>query len=142
MKLKTDFCIEISIQFRTRMMFEKFILIKIVFFEFFPWWCLVKEFSIFCKKHPKIVIFEPFYDIQKPSLLYFSIYTLFLKIIKKNLLIFYLNKHILIIIKNRVYIVVQNKKFKQTGFLKIVKRFKNKVLRAFLAKNGIFLEQE
>ena len=72
------------------MIFEKIILInKPYFSNFFP---DGQEIFHFLQKHSKIVIFEPFYDIQKPSLLYFLFYTiiysLILKIIKKNLLIY------------------------------------------------------
>ena len=49
MKLKTVFCIEISINFRARMMFEKVILIKIVFFDIFPDGVWSRNFPIFAK---------------------------------------------------------------------------------------------
>ena len=86
-KLKVFFCIEISIKFRVRNMFEKVIMIKIVFFEFSR---LVVKFSFFSKKRPNVDIFDPFFDIQKPNSFYFSFCTIICKCFMKIIKIFFI----------------------------------------------------
>ena len=62
-----NFCIEISIQFRTRMMLEKVILIKIVFFDFFILMVWSRNFPFFAKNALKSIFLNLFTIFKNPD---------------------------------------------------------------------------